>query len=129
MDTQRGECMPRTTTMPTLSLLVAGCLLTMSPQAAAQDDFSHPFAPTSIWNRPIPEDAQFAVVQDAIWGDPKEIPAHISLDLVSLHLTDPTFPVVAFRLTRGWNHPARSRSRGNILFKRRLSRDAGTELQ
>ena len=115
--------------MPTLSFFVAGCLLAMSPQAAAQDDFSRPFAPTSIWNRPIPEDAQFAVVQDAIWGDPQETPTNISLDLVSLHLTDSTFPAVAFRLTRGWNDPDRSRPRGGILFKRRLSRDAGTELR
>ena len=91
--------------------------------------FERPFAPTSIWNRPIPADAQFADVQDAIWGDPDETPTHLGVDLVSVLFTDLTYPQVDFRLTRGWNYPQRSWPRGEALFRRRLAPDAGTELR
>ncbi len=113
-----------------IALLACACSgQVVSSSLNDAEPFARPYAQDSIWNRTVPIDAQFADVQDSIWGDPDQVPTHLGVDLVSIHYTDPTQPVVNFRLTRGWNFPQRSWPRGETIFRRNLSPEAGTELQ
>jgi len=98
-------------------------------ESKAENSFSRPFSPSSIWNRQIPSDAEYVDVQDAIWGDPAQAPTGIHPDLVAIYYVDPSQSLINFRLNKGWNYPERSRPRGATLFQRRLSPAAGTDLR
>jgi len=113
-----------------LIILLIGC--DSGPTAAdpkPENSFSRPFSASSIWNRKIPADAEYADVQDAIWGDPAQAPAMIYPDLVGVYYVDPSQPAVNFRLNKGWNYPERSNPRGQTLFQRRVAPDTGTDLR
>ncbi len=115
-----------------MTLLLAGC---SKPAPSAREGLndgpapSNYFSSDSVWNRKIPDTAEYRDVQDAIWGDEKETPIHLSVDLTTVLYLDRTQPLVDFRLTQGWNYPERSKPRGEVLFQRHLSQEAGSDLR
>jgi hypothetical protein len=98
-------------------------------ESKPENSFSRPFSSISIWNRQVPADAEYVDVQDAIWGDSVQAPTMVYPDLVGVYYVDQSQPLINFRLTEGRNYPERSNPKGENLFQRRLSLDAGTDLR
>ncbi len=112
-------------------ILIVVCLLlsTVDVFAARRGSLERPFAADSVWNRKVPGDAEYVDVKEAIWGDPGQAPTRLYPDLITVCYVDKTQPLVNFRLNHGWRYPKRARGRGEVLFQRRLTVDAGSDIR
>ncbi len=110
-------------------MLLTACSKDPIPVVNPIDSFLHPYSSSSIWNRPVSANAEFVDVQNAIWGDTAQAPTSVYPDLVGIYYVNQSQPLTNFRLTQGWNYPERSNPKGETLFQRKLSPDAGTDLR
>ncbi len=116
-----------------LPLLLALALLPVPAKSIqpgqTPDLFERPFAPSSFWNRKIPEDATYIDVSDAIWGDPGLAPNRVGVEQVTLIYSDPHQPEVKIVKSRGWNMPGRAQTSGEVFYTSRFAPDAGVEVR
>ncbi len=89
---------------------------------------THPFAPTSIWNRPVPSGATFTDVSAAMRGAPGS-PVRIGTDLVTICTTSPKAPPTDIMLSAGWSPAERATATGTVLYHRHLSANACTAVR
>ncbi len=80
-----------------------------------------PFSTSSIWNRPIPQDAVYADVSAAMFGDTATSPVRVVPDLVTVGYVDPSQPLTRIERNQGWEYPLRATSTGELLYMRQLS--------
>jgi hypothetical protein len=112
-----------------ISLLVAGAGSSSAAAAQAIKGVpSVPFAPTSIWNRPVAADAAFADVSAELHGAPAS-PTSVGTDLVTLCASSPRAPLTDVVLSAGWSPAARMTPTSTVLYRRHLSANACTAVQ
>lgn len=109
-----------------VSFVILGCNK-KTEEIIPTNDYSEPFASSSIWNREIPNNANYYDVSDAIWADSVQAPNRVDVELVTLCYVDETQPEVSFYKSEGWFYPDRSIKQGSVLYKRRLANISGTE--
>lgn len=93
-------------------------------QAADLHPPLRPFAESSIWNRPIPADAEYADIQDALFGDPAVDPRSVTPDIITLCYTTPAAPLTNIEKSAGWAPAQRKVSTGELLYQRNLTANA-----
>ena len=96
-------------------------------QQANSGQFAQPFASNSIWNRPIPINAVYFDVGDAIWGNSRLAPNRVSIEQITIIYTDKTQPEVSIVKSRGWYVPGRAQTDGQVFYTRRFAPDAGID--
>ncbi len=115
----------------TIAALIAFTAFIELPKAQQTNpnQFTQPFAANSIWKRPVPQNATYYDVSDAIWSNKNLAPNRVSVEQVTIIYTDPKQPEVSIVKSRGWNFPKRSQTDGQVFYTRRFAPDAGIEVR
>lgn len=83
------------------------------------------FASSSIWNRPVPSDAVYAEIQDALLGDPSQPVNRLYMESITVLTVSSSAPLVDLKLGSGWAYPDRATPTGGVLAQFHLSSESG----
>ncbi|VAW17181.1 hypothetical protein MNBD_ALPHA11-2106, partial [hydrothermal vent metagenome] len=109
--------------------VIIGIAVPSSAQNSNALQFQQPFSTSSVWKRPIPRNATYYDVSDAIWGEPSLAPSRVSIEQITIIYVDESQPEVNIVKSRGWNMPKRAQTEGQVFYTSRFAPDAGINVR
>ncbi|MCF6326272.1 MAG: hypothetical protein L3J21_03145 [Devosiaceae bacterium] len=110
-------------------LAIIGAAAPSNAQISSAPQFQQPFSSSSVWRRPIPRNATYFDVSDAIWGEPSLAPNRVSIEQITIIYVDENQPEVNIVKSRGWFMPKRAQTDGQVFYTRRFAPDTGINVR